>query len=179
MKVLGFSINLLTLFGLVLATGLVVDDAIIVVENVTRFMVEQGRQARQAAREAMGEVVGPIIATSLVLMAVFVPAAFMLGVIGQLYKPFALTTACSVGISTFNALTLSPRPLRCVSACWAQPTEVVFSAVQPRFRLGRAGIWPHGQGADPGLDVCADRLRGAARHHLLHVPPGAHGLHSR
>jgi hydrophobe/amphiphile efflux-1 (HAE1) family protein len=108
MKALGFSINLLTLFGLVLATGLVVDDAIIVVENVTRFMVEQGRQARQAAREAMGEVVGPIIATSLVLMAVFVPAAFMPGVTGQLYKQFALTIACSVGISTLNALTLSP-----------------------------------------------------------------------
>jgi hydrophobe/amphiphile efflux-1 (HAE1) family protein len=108
MKALGFSINLLTLFGLVLATGLVVDDAIIVVENVTRFMVEHGRQARQAAQEAMAEVIGPIIATSLVLMAVFVPAAFMPGVSGQLYKQFALTIACSVGISTINALTLSP-----------------------------------------------------------------------
>jgi hydrophobe/amphiphile efflux-1 (HAE1) family protein len=108
MKALGFSINLLTLFGLVLATGLVVDDAIIVVENVTRFMVEHGRQARQAAQEAMAEVIGPIIATSLVLMAVFIPAAFMPGVSGQLYKQFALTIACSVGISTINALTLSP-----------------------------------------------------------------------
>ena len=108
MKVLGFSINLLTLFGLVLATGLVVDDAIIVVENVSRFLMQRGRQARQAAQEAMGEVVGPIIATSLVLMAVFIPVAFMPGVTGQLYKQFALTIACSVGISTLNALTLSP-----------------------------------------------------------------------
>jgi hydrophobe/amphiphile efflux-1 (HAE1) family protein len=108
LKILGFSINLLTLFGLVLATGLVVDDAIIVVENVTRFIMDEGRRARQAAQEAMREVVGPIIATSLVLMAVFVPVAFMPGVSGQLYKQFALTIACSVGISTLNALTLSP-----------------------------------------------------------------------
>ncbi|HXH10260.1 MAG TPA: multidrug efflux RND transporter permease subunit [Alphaproteobacteria bacterium] len=108
LKVLGFSINLLTLFGLVLATGLVVDDAIIVVENVSRFIVDQGRRTRQAVQAAMHEVVGPIIATSLVLMAVFVPVAFMPGVSGQLYRQFALTIACSVGISAINALTLSP-----------------------------------------------------------------------
>lgn len=108
LKVLGFSINLLTLFGLVLATGLVVDDAIIVVENVSRFIVDQGRRTRQAVQAAMREVVGPIIATSLVLMAVFVPVAFMPGVSGQLYRQFALTIACSVGISAVIALTLSP-----------------------------------------------------------------------
>ncbi len=108
LKVLDFSINLLTLFGLVLATGLVVDDAIIVVENVSRFIVNQGRRTRQAVQAAMREVVGPIIATSLVLIAVFVPVAFMPGVSGQLYRQFALTIACSVGISAINALTLSP-----------------------------------------------------------------------
>lgn len=105
---LGFSINLLTLFGLVLATGLVVDDAIVVVENVARLMEEKGMKPRDAAREAMREVTGPIIATSLVLMAVFIPVAFTPGITGQFYRQFALTIACSVGISALNALTLSP-----------------------------------------------------------------------
>ena len=108
LKALGFSANLLTLFGVVLAIGLVVDDAIVVVENVTRFIKEKGMRPREAARAAMGEVTGPVVATSLVLMAVFVPVAFMPGISGQLYKQFALTIACSVGISTLNALTLSP-----------------------------------------------------------------------
>ncbi len=105
---LGFSINLLTLFGLVLATGLVVDDAIVVVENVTRQIEEKGMKPRDAAREAMREVTGPIIATSLVLMAVFIPVAFIPDITGQFYRQFALTIACSIGISALNALTLSP-----------------------------------------------------------------------
>jgi hydrophobe/amphiphile efflux-1 (HAE1) family protein len=105
---LGFSINLLTLFGLVLATGLVVDDAIVVVENVARQMEEKWTKPLDAAREAMREVTGPIIATSLVLMAVFIPVAFIPGITGQFYRQFALTIACSVGISALNALTLSP-----------------------------------------------------------------------
>ncbi|MEE9215248.1 MAG: multidrug efflux RND transporter permease subunit [Thermodesulfobacteriota bacterium] len=105
---LGFSINTLTLFGLVLAIGLVVDDAIVVVENVTRIIEEKGLESREAASIAMKEVSGPIVATSLVLMAVFVPVAFFPGITGQLYRQFALTIACAVGISTINALTLSP-----------------------------------------------------------------------
>jgi hydrophobe/amphiphile efflux-1 (HAE1) family protein len=108
LQALGFSINLLTLFGLVLAVGLVVDDAIVVVENITRIMQEKGLSAREAAYEGMGEIVGPIIATTLVLFAVFVPVAFMPGTSGQLYRQFALTIAGAVGISTLNALTLSP-----------------------------------------------------------------------
>ncbi len=108
LRALGFSINTLTLFGLVLAVGLVVDDAIVVVENTTRYMEEKGLGARQAAFEAMGEIIGPIIATTLVLFAVFVPVAFLPGTSGQLYRQFALTIAAAVGISTINALTLSP-----------------------------------------------------------------------
>jgi multidrug efflux pump subunit AcrB len=105
---LGFSINTLTLFGLVLAIGLVVDDAIIVVENASRLIQEKGVSSREATSEAMKEVTGPIVATSLVLMAVFAPVSFMPGITGQLYRQFALTIACAVAISTINALTLSP-----------------------------------------------------------------------
>jgi len=108
MMALGFSINTLTLFGLVLAIGLVVDDSIVVVENISRLIEKEGMKPVKAAIEGMREVVGPIIATTLVLMAVFIPVAFMPGTTGQLYKQFALTIAISVGISSINALTLSP-----------------------------------------------------------------------
>ncbi len=107
-KAFGFSINSLSLFGLTLATGLVVDDAIIVVENITRLIQEKGMKPREAASEGMAELFGAVIATSLVLMAVFVPVAFFPGTTGQLYKQFALTIAFSVTISTFNAITLTP-----------------------------------------------------------------------
>jgi multidrug efflux pump len=107
MHVFGFSINALTLFGLVLAIGIVVDDAIVVVENVERN-IEQGLAPKQAAYQAMQEVTGPIIAIALVLIAVFVPLAFITGLTGQFYKQFALTVAISTVISAFNSLTLSP-----------------------------------------------------------------------
>ncbi len=108
MAVLGFSINMLTLFGLVLAIGIVVDDAIVVVENVSRLIDEEDKSPRDAAVEAMQEVGGPIIATTLVLLAVFVPAAFLGGITGQLNQQFALTIAAATLISSLNALTLSP-----------------------------------------------------------------------
>ncbi len=107
MEVLGFSLNMLSLLGMVLAIGLVVDDAIVVVENVER-QLEAGLAPLAAARKAMSEVTGPIIATTAVLMAVFIPVAFIPGVAGRLYNQFALTVAISVGISAFNSLTLSP-----------------------------------------------------------------------
>ncbi|SEA32319.1 multidrug efflux RND transporter permease subunit [Nitrosospira multiformis] len=107
MAALGFSINTLTLFGMVLAIGIVVDDAIVVVENVERHMRE-GLPPREAARVAMDEVAGPVIAIVLVLGAVFVPVAFLGGITGELYKQFAITIALSVAISGFVALTLSP-----------------------------------------------------------------------
>jgi hydrophobe/amphiphile efflux-1 (HAE1) family protein len=104
---LGYSINVLTLFGLVLAIGIVVDDAIVVVENVERH-IEDGLSPRDAAHKAMEEVSGPIVAISLVLAAVFIPIAFIDGVTGQFYRQFAVTIAASVLISAFNSLTLSP-----------------------------------------------------------------------
>ena len=107
MEALGFSLNMLSLLGMVLAIGLVVDDAIVVVENVER-QLEAGLAPLAAAKKAMSEVTGPIIATTAVLMAVFVPVAFIPGVAGRLYNQFALTVAISVGISAFNSLTLSP-----------------------------------------------------------------------
>src|SRR6202012_1390578 len=107
MEVCGFSLNMLSLLGMVLAIGLVVDDAIVVVENVER-QLEAGLPPLQAAQKAMSEVTGPIIATTAVLMAVFIPVAFIPGVAGRLYNQFALTVAISVGISAFNSLTLSP-----------------------------------------------------------------------
>src|SRR5499427_1956086 len=107
MLALGFSINNLSLFGLVLAIGIVVDDAIVVVENVERN-IALGLSPEDAARRAMTEVTGPIIATALVLCAVFVPTAFISGLTGQFYKQFAITIAISTVISAFNSLTLSP-----------------------------------------------------------------------
>ncbi|MGN6385779.1 MAG: multidrug efflux RND transporter permease subunit, partial [Verrucomicrobiota bacterium] len=107
MHALGFSINALSLFGLVLAIGIVVDDAIVVVENVERN-IELGFSPLEATRIAMNEVSGPIIATALVLCAVFVPTAFITGLSGQFYKQFAITIAISTVISAFNSLTLSP-----------------------------------------------------------------------
>lgn len=107
-KVFGFSINSLSLFGLTLATGLVVDDAIIVVEDVSRLIQDEGMKPRQAASKAMGELFGALIATGLVLMAVFIPVAFFPGTTGALYKQFALTIAFSIALSVFNALTLTP-----------------------------------------------------------------------
>lgn len=104
---MGLSLNTLSLFGLVLAIGIVVDDAIVVVENVERHIAD-GMSARDATRKAMEEVIGPIIATTLVLVAVFIPTAFITGVSGAFYKQFALTIAVSTLISTLNSLTLSP-----------------------------------------------------------------------
>jgi multidrug efflux pump len=107
MQVLGFSINALSLFGLVLAIGIVVDDAIVVVENVERN-IRLGLKPFDATRQAMREVTGPIVATALVLSAVFIPTAFISGLTGQFYKQFAITIAISTVISAFNSLTLSP-----------------------------------------------------------------------
>jgi multidrug efflux pump len=107
MLAVGFSINALSLFGLVLAIGIVVDDAIVVVENVERN-IARGLSSLDAARQAMREVTGPIVATAMVLCAVFIPTAFISGLSGQFYKQFAITIAISTVISAFNSLTLSP-----------------------------------------------------------------------
>ena len=107
MAACGFSLNNLSLFGLVLAIGIVVDDAIVVVENIERWL-DQGLPPREAARKAMDEVTGPVIAVGLVLFSVFIPAAFLAGISGQFFRQFAVTIAVSTVISAFNSLTLSP-----------------------------------------------------------------------
>ena len=107
-KLFGFSINSLTLFGITLATGLVVDDAIVVIENVQRHIAMEHSDPHEATSNAMGEVTSAVIATSLVLIAVFVPVSFFPGTTGILYRQFSLTIAFAIAISAFNALTLSP-----------------------------------------------------------------------
>jgi len=108
LKLLGFSINTLTLFGLTLATGLVVDDAIVVLENIVRHIVDDKTSPFQATARAMREIGGAVVATSLVLMSVFIPVAFLPGTTGLLFQQFALTMAASIGISLFTAMTLAP-----------------------------------------------------------------------
>jgi hydrophobic/amphiphilic exporter-1 (mainly G- bacteria), HAE1 family len=107
-KLLGYSINTLTLFGIILATGIVVDDAIVVIENIERHIQEYRVPAQKAAIDAMGEVMSAVIATALVLIAVFVPIAFFPGTTGRLYAQFAMTIAFAVALSAFNAITLTP-----------------------------------------------------------------------
>ena len=134
MAMLGFSINTLTLFGLVLAIGLVVDDAIIIVENSYR-LIETGRYptVKEAVIQAMKEVSGAVVGIVLVLLAVFIPTAFIGGITGQLYKQFALTIAISTVISGFNALTLSPA----LCALFLKPKQpakfFLFKSFQPVF----------------------------------------------
>src|SRR3954470_1904444 len=107
-KIMGFSINTLTLFGIILATGIVVDDAIVVIENIERHIQEYKVPARKAASDAMHEVLSAVIATALVLIAVFVPVAFFPGTTGRLYAQFSMTIAFAVALSAFNAVTLTP-----------------------------------------------------------------------
>ncbi|MBI5249699.1 MAG: multidrug efflux RND transporter permease subunit [Desulfomonile tiedjei] len=117
MYMMGFSINMLTMFGLVLAIGIVVDDAIVVVENVDRNMTQYGLSPKEASIKAMEEITGAIIGITLVLMAVFIPAAFLGGIAGQLYRQFSLTIAVTTLLSAVNAMTL--KPVQC--SLWLRP----------------------------------------------------------
>ncbi|HLH50755.1 MAG TPA: efflux RND transporter permease subunit [Roseiarcus sp.] len=144
MAALGFSINLPTLFALVLAIGIVVDDAIVIVEGVARY-IEQGIPGREAAGRAMDDLTGPVLGITLVLMAVFIPAAFLPGFTGQLYRQFALVIASTAFISAVNALTLKPTQ----SALWLRPPRPEgrrnffsrgFDAVYGRAERGYAGL---------------------------------------
>jgi hydrophobic/amphiphilic exporter-1 (mainly G- bacteria), HAE1 family len=130
MWALGFTVNLLTLFGLVLAIGIVVDDAIVIVENAAHH-IERGEAPREATIRAMAEVTGPVLGITAVLMAVFVPTAFLGGITGQLYRQFALTIAATAIISAVNALTL--KPAQC--ARWLRPHR------ETRFFLAKAFNW--------------------------------------
>jgi len=150
-KVFGFSINQLTLLGLVLATGLVVDDAIVVIEAVSKN-IESGMRPRQAALACMGELFGALVATALVLMAVFVPVAFYPGSIGIIYQQFALTIAFSIAISAFNALTFSPMLAGLIlrgeaseePRGWGWPVAgVIVGLAFGRFSAAAFGIWTY------------------------------------
>ena len=142
MSAFGFSLNNLTLFGLVLAIGIVVDDAIVVVENVQRFLAK-GMSPRAAARKTMDEVGGALIATSLVMLAVFIPAAFLEGITGQFFRQFALTIAASTVISTVVSLTLSPA----LAALIMRPDSDA-PATGMLGRLGARLAWPFARFGD-------------------------------
>jgi HAE1 family hydrophobic/amphiphilic exporter-1 len=129
MKLLDFSINTLTLFGLTLATGLVVDDAIVIIENISRYLEEHKMNAFDSALHATREIAGAVFATSLVLLAVFIPAGFLPGTTGELYRQFALTIACSITISLFNALTLTPALSSLLLGRGARPHNRFFALV--------------------------------------------------
>ena len=144
----GFSINTLSLFGLVLAIGLVVDDAIVVVEAVERH-IEDGLAPKEAALKAMEEISGPVIGIALVLSAVFVPTAFIPGITGRLYQQFAVTIAISVILSAFNALSLSPA----LAALLLKPKKreqrtagEILRLVQPFLRAGHQWLRPRSPG---------------------------------
>ena len=158
---LGFSINTLSLFGLVLAIGLVVDDAIVVVEAVERH-IEEGLSPRDATLKAMDEVSGPVIAIALILVAVFIPSAFIPGITGGLYRQFAVTTAVSVVISAFNALTLSPA----LSALLLRPRRQVRGPVGAFFRGFNRGFDRVTEGY---VNWCAHLIRKAGFAMLLLV----------
>jgi multidrug efflux pump subunit AcrB len=157
MAAMGFSLNNLTLFGLVLAIGIVVDDAIVVVEAVEHH-VERGLAPREATLEAMRQVSGPVIAVGLVLSAVFVPCAFISGITGQFFRQFALTIAVSTLISAFNSLTLSPA----LTALLLRPHDKLTGRQDPLPRLAfpLAGAWLAWQFLTPWLTdvVSADRF---------------------
>ena len=139
-KLFGFSINTLTLFGITLATGLVVDDAIVVIENIERHVHESHQPAPEASSHAMAEVTGAVIATTLVLAAVFVPVAFFPGTTGRLYQQFALTIAVSVTISAFNALTLTPALAALLLGRAEKPRGAFFRVVNRVIDGGTSGL---------------------------------------
>jgi HAE1 family hydrophobic/amphiphilic exporter-1 len=139
-KLFDFSINTLTLFGITLATGLVVDDAIVVIENIERHIHEYHKAAREAAADAMREVTGAVIATALVLGAVFVPVAFFPGTTGRLYQQFALTIAFSMAISAFNALTLTPALAGILLSKTEKPKGRFFNVVNRVIDGGTRGM---------------------------------------
>ena len=191
MAALGFSINNLTLFGLVLAVGIVVDDAIVVVENVERHL-EHGMSRRDAALKTMEEVGSALVSIALVLCAVFVPTAFLGGISGQFFQQFAVTIAVATAISCFCSLTLSPALASLILVPHAEKTAAgklefhrarlghLHRLFQPRLRPAGARLCQRGRFRDPAFGgdaavLCgADRQRRmAARHHAAGLYSGA------
>ena len=188
MSAMGFSLNNLSLFGLVLAIGIVVDDAIVVVENVERN-IALGLSPREATRKAMDEVSGAVVAVGLVLSAVFIPTAFISGITGQFYRQFALTIAVSTLISAFNSLTLSPA----LCAILLKPhhdkpdwfTRLLngtfgwfFRGFNRVFGSQHRGLQPDGGPVDPVQRRGAGRLCGVARLDLFWLQASPDRIHS-
>lgn len=175
MEVMGFSINTLTLFGLVLAIGMVVDDAIVVIENVERIMHEENLPVREATIKAMDEVSGPVIAIVLVLCSVFVPVAFMGGLTGVMYKQFAITIAVSVVISGLVALTLTPALCVLLLKKQERPTHGFFYKFDQWFdnltqKYGKLVAWILRKGTVSALILAALFL---ATFGLFKIVPGS------
>ena len=169
MAAAGFSLNTLTLFGLVLAIGIVVDDAIVVVEAVEHH-IEEGMSPRDAAIQAMDEVSGPVIAVGLVLSAVFIPCAFISGIVGQFFRQFALTIAISTVISAFNSLTLSPA----LAVLLLKPKTQGHGEAIPRLGLVAACGWLGYAFLAPWLEpIIASQLPGLPAAQLALLPWGA------
>ena len=143
----GYSINMLTMFGMVLAIGILVDDAIVVVENVERIMSEEGLSPKEATRKAMAQITGAIIGITLVLMAVFMPMAFFPGSVGIIYRQFSVTMVAAIGFSAFLALSLTPA--LCATLAEARRgrprsrQEGRVRLVQPHARRRQGGLFPH------------------------------------
>ena len=171
MLALGFSINLITLFGLVLAIGMVVDDAIVVVENVERNMHEHHLAPKEATIKSMDEIASSLVAVVLVMASVFVPAAFLPGTTGQLYKQFAITIVVSVVGVGLRRADADAGDVRDHAEAQSAAAARVLRVVQPPGRRGDARLRPRGRARDQAMDR---RARAARRVPLLHLPP-VHG----
>ena len=169
-KLMDFSINTLTLFGIILATGIVVDDAIVVIENIERHIQEYRTPAKQAASDAMREVFGAVIATALVLVAVFVPVAFFPGTTGRLYAQFSMTIAFSVALSAFNALTLTPALSALLLDRGHHGKGVFFSRVERVISSGTNAYVSVLTRLLPAAVGGGARVRGLPRSDLVDVP---------
>ncbi len=163
MLALGFSINMLTLFGMVLAIGIVVDDAIVVIENVERNMTVHKLSPKDAAKRAMDEVAGPVVAIVLVLCAVFVPVAFLAGITGQLYKQFAITIAISVVLSGAGCVDAVAGAGRIAAQAGASRKERLLQVVRPQFREDDGPLHVRRQAGDQALRGRAAAVRGHDR----------------
>ncbi len=178
MKIFSFSINQLTMFGMVLAIGIVVDDAIVVIESVERLMREEHLSPKEATRKAMGQITGAIVTITVVLSAVFIPSALQAGSAGVIYRQFALTIAVSMAFSAFLALSFTPA----LCAAFLRPehltTQRRVPLVQQGLRLGRRHLQQQHDGSRASPAPVDGRVRRAARHRRVPVLQAARQLHS-
>ena len=178
MALLGFTVNLMTLFALILSIGIVVDDAIVIVENTSRY-IEQGLTPKDAAIKAMSELTGPVLGITLVLTAVFLPASFLPGITGQMFRQFALVIAATAIISAINALTLKPTQCALYLRPVAKDRQVnwfyrgfnrIYGAVENRY-IGIVKL----DGAPAAIDgLCVLHHRRPGRSRLCDLPDRAH-----